>query len=152
MRTYPRRTDLAGGFSLIEVVLALAVISVGLIAVVGLIPQGIQSARDAADNTLAATIVQDTINTIRQQAVQTTGGIWPPAFPSTYYDAQGTNAIPVTDVQDAYFHVFVNPQVSSSSGTLLYVVTTTITWPDKPGFTGALNSNVFVTTIANYQH
>ena len=52
-------------FSLIEVVLALAVSAIGLVAILGLLPQGLQASRDAADNTISATIVHDIFSTLR---------------------------------------------------------------------------------------
>jgi len=55
----------AKAFSLIEVVLALAVAAIGLTAILGLLPQGLQASRDAADNTISATIVHDVFSTIR---------------------------------------------------------------------------------------
>jgi len=143
------------GFSLVEIVIALAVISIGLIAIVGLIPQGVQSARDAADNTLAATIVQDTLSQMRLVA-STPGGGWPPSWPSTwypdaYYDAAGTNLVTSTSA-DRYYHVNLNAQASPSVANLL-IVTARVTWPDKFSMPGPpLNTNIFVTTIANYQN
>ncbi|MGD1020536.1 MAG: prepilin-type N-terminal cleavage/methylation domain-containing protein [Verrucomicrobiia bacterium] len=156
MRTYCIRTTRSRqsatlhGFSLIEVVIALAVISVGLIAIVGLIPQGIQSARDAGDNTLAATIVQDTLNAIRQQALTT----WPPFSTqlSYYYDATGTTQLNTTvSTADTYYEVHLPPPQSSANGNLL-TVTAIVWWPVKTGVTAPLNTNTYVTLIANYQH
>ncbi|HTS19674.1 MAG TPA: prepilin-type N-terminal cleavage/methylation domain-containing protein [Verrucomicrobiae bacterium] len=145
------KTNRQTGFSLVEIVIALAVVSLGLIAVIGLIPQGTQAGRDAADNTLAATIAHDTLNTMRLTALTT----WPPtAPPISYYDAQGTNSVNnfTTDPQDAYFHIVVTPTLSATIPNL-YVVTAMITWPDKPGITVAPpNTNIFVTTIADYEH
>ena len=48
-------------FSLIEVVLALAVATVGVVAIIGLFPQGLTSARNAIDDSLVSMIVQDTV-------------------------------------------------------------------------------------------
>jgi prepilin-type N-terminal cleavage/methylation domain-containing protein len=53
------------GFTLVEIVLAMAVAAIGLVAVLGLIPQGLQASRDAADNTISATLVHDIFSTIR---------------------------------------------------------------------------------------
>ena len=55
------------GFTLIEVVLAVAIASIGIIAILGLLPNAIQSSRDAADNTLSATIAQDIFSDMRTQ-------------------------------------------------------------------------------------
>lgn len=138
------------GFSLIEIVITLAVISVGLIAVIGLIPQGVQSARDATDSTLAATIAQDTINTLRQQSME-------PAFSwaslstpqDIYYDATGTNPVNTTvPTADTYYRVHLVPQWNANFMT----IAATVWWPVKTGTTKPLNTNTFFTVIANYQH
>ena len=60
-----------GAFTLIEVVLAVAIASIGIIAILGLLPNAIQSSRDATDNTLSATIAQDVFANIRSQPLNT---------------------------------------------------------------------------------
>lgn len=143
------------GFSLVEIVIALAVISIGLIAVVGLIPQGIQSARDAADNTIAATIVQDTFNQMRLWASgpSATWGPtpnWPSAwYPDAYYDATGTNQINTTiATADTYYDVHLITQAASNPVTVVAMVM----WPVKAMGAKALNTNIYVTVIGHYQH
>ena len=131
------------GFSLVEVTLALAIMAIGLIAIIGMIPQGVQSSRDAADNTLVATIAHDAFSEMRRQALTT----WPPGLPDVYYDAAGTN-IP-TQPQDRYFHIKATSQAGAVPN--LLVVAATITWPDKGTAVKPPNTNVFVTSIANYQ-
>jgi uncharacterized protein (TIGR02598 family) len=54
-------------FSLVEVVLAIGVIAFALLAVVGLIPLGIQSSKDATDDTRATAIAQDVFNRTQSQ-------------------------------------------------------------------------------------
>jgi uncharacterized protein (TIGR02598 family) len=141
------------GFSLIEIMLALAVIAIGLIAIVGLIPRGVQASRDAADNTLAATIAHDTFNGIRLQAQKA----WPPTTLSDppllltgpqdiCYDAAGTNQVDCITSADRYFHVHLVPQSPSAA---LLTVSATITWSAKS--TLPANTNFFSTQIANYQ-
>src|SRR5258707_8255808 len=73
------------GFTLVEVMLALAIVSIGLIAILGLLPTGLRSARDAADNTISATVIQDVFNTIRTQpfaSVDLNSAFGFPAIPS----------------------------------------------------------------------
>ncbi len=62
MRNHFRNGD---AFTLVEVMLALAIVSIGLIAILGLLPTGLRSARDAADNTISATVVQDSFSLLR---------------------------------------------------------------------------------------
>jgi prepilin-type N-terminal cleavage/methylation domain-containing protein len=92
----PLRNRRANAFSLIEVVLALAVSAIGLVAILGLLPQGLQASRDAADNTVSATIVHDIFSTIRAgpftsvtnafgftvQLNGTLGNPWPYPYPN----------------------------------------------------------------------
>ena len=50
------------GFNLIEVSLAIAICSIGLIALLGLIPTGIDASRRAVDDTLATGIASDVLH------------------------------------------------------------------------------------------
>src|ERR1017187_4803426 len=125
-------------FSLVEIMLALAIMAVGLIAIIGLIPQGVKSGRDAADNTLVATIVHDTFNDLRMQALTT----FPPALPpNTYYDAVGTNILSAAS-PNRYFRVHLT---SSSSQPNLLGITASVTWPDKSAVSIPLNTSVYFT-------
>lgn len=56
----------AGGFSLVEVVSSLGIISFGLIALLGLLPVGLQVSRDARESTAEAQINQYLTNLARQ--------------------------------------------------------------------------------------
>ena len=135
------RTNTRSGFSLIEIMVALVVIAVGLIAIVGLIPQGVKSSRSAADNTLVATIVHDTFNQMRIT--------WPPATVNVYYDATGLNSFPFGSVSpDRHFHVVATAAVSPTMPQL-YTVTAVVTWPAKA--LAPANTNIFFTQMANYR-
>jgi uncharacterized protein (TIGR02598 family) len=126
---------------LIEIMVALVVIAVGLIAIVGLIPQGLQSSRSAADNTLVATIVHDTFSQMRIT--------WPPASIDIFYDATGLNSFPAASTSpDRHFHVVATAQVSPSLPQL-YTVTAVVTWPAKALV--PVNTNVFFTQMADYR-
>jgi len=128
--------------------ISLGVIAIGLIAVVGLIPQGVQSARDAADNTLAATIVQDTFNAIRQQAL--VNATWPPSVQASYYyDAAGTNEFNSAGTLTFYQVQLTTAQPSAN----LLTLSAMVMWPVNLSSTSRpLNTNFFFTSIANYQH
>ena len=139
------QSDAETGFSLIEVALALAIMAIGLMAIIGLIPHGVQASRDAADNTLVATIAHDTFNVIRRQALTLP---WPPlgAPQDVYYDAAGTNQFPAPSA-GTYFHVHLVPLATPT----LLTITATVTWPEKSLTAKPPDTNVFFTSIANYQ-
>jgi Tfp pilus assembly protein PilV len=164
-------------FSLIEVTLALAIVAVGLIAIIGLLPQGIQASRDAADNTLAATMAQDTFSNIRAGSFadarpsltalgfagfapgvpfdlgtyETSPPLSQPT-PVAYFNQSGAGVDPTTAPQDCYFKVALvfKPQ-NPPTPAVLSVVTATVSWPAKPNMSVFLNTTTFITQIAQYQ-
>jgi prepilin-type N-terminal cleavage/methylation domain-containing protein len=168
----PRRS----AFSLIEIVVALAVISIGLMAVVGLIPQGLQASRDAADNTISATLVDDIFATIRTSPFTSVTNVdslgfnlhtLPVAQPvslatfnnsllpipsslivSSYFDKAGF--IPASTNADFYYKVVLTFQPEAPAGTPAAVstVTATVVWPALSPI--PINTNVFVTKVAYY--
>jgi uncharacterized protein (TIGR02598 family) len=82
------------GFSLVEVTLAIGLIAFALLAVVGLLPIGIQSSKDAGDDTRTSAIAQDVFNRAQGQLnayVAANGAL--PSNPLTgiffYYDVDG---------------------------------------------------------------
>jgi uncharacterized protein (TIGR02598 family) len=140
---------------LVEIMIALAVVAIGLIAIVGLIPQGVQSAHDAADNTIASTIVQDTFNQLRLFASAPSTSWSPtPTWPATlypadsYYDVNGTNINTTMPTAATYYDVHLVMQSTSNPVTVVAMVM----WPVKTGVTAPLNTNTFFTVIGNYQH
>ena len=146
------------GFTLVEVMLALAIVSIGLIAILGLLPTGLRSARDAADNTLSATIVQDTFSGLRTNAFHAaylcdtctiTADLGPydttkPQFPqvSNAYDQAGFT----TTWPNAYYKVMLDFQPQTPQE--LTHVTATVVWPAQSRH--PVNTNVFSTFIARY--
>lgn len=65
------RADNRGGFSLIEVALALLVISVGLVAAVGMLPGSIDNSKRASDDTQQALFADYVLNSLRAMAANT---------------------------------------------------------------------------------
>lgn len=63
-----RRLQLIFGFSLVEVVLALGVISFAIVAILGVLPVGLQTGHSAQDETRAAQIAQAILASIASQA------------------------------------------------------------------------------------
>jgi type II secretory pathway pseudopilin PulG len=133
---------------------AIAVVAIGLTAVLGLLPGAIQSGRTAADNTLAATLAQDAFASMRRQvlALATTGPSWSlgplGTTPSiTYWDAAGVINTP--PLPDRYFQVTRAWTPSSLMPNSMLILTATVTWPaNAPA--ASQNSSIFVTEIARY--
>lgn len=147
-----------GGFSLVEVTLALAICAIGLLSVLGLFPQALTSARNAADNTISATIVQDVFSTLRSGSfanadLSSVGNFLPPGpYPlptysssvSNYFDKSGLT--PASSA-DNYYKVVLGFQPQGSPA--LSKVTATVVWPAQS--IAPMNTNVFVTLIGRYQ-
>ena len=151
------------GFTLVEVMLALAIVSFGLIAILGLLPTGLRSARDAADNTISATIIQDVFNSIRTNQftnvhldnlgfpagaynLQNSYPPGPPAVIVAYFDQEGFS--PPATPQDRYFQVNLTFANQGPALPALSMVTATVVWPAQSK--NPPNHNVFVTQIAQY--
>jgi hypothetical protein len=148
-------------FSLVEVALAMAVTAFGLIAIIGLLPHGVQASRDAADNTMAATILQGTLSQCRSQPFNN-------ILICKQYDAAGnctdpvtidlTKVVPTLDLDydqegiitnaPSYFNLIVNFDLDPNLPSLARV-TAVVSWPARS--TGArLNNFTNVTWIAQY--
>lgn len=139
----------SSAFTLIEVMVAVAVVTMGIVAVLGLIPVSLKSARDAADNTQAATLAQDAFGDSRRSVLALL--VWPVAAPlpsTTYWDAAGeTRNLVLTP--DGYFQVTLTWALSPLMPNSVLIVTATVTWPANAPV-ASQNSSVFVTEIARY--
>ena len=65
------RSSRTSGFSLVEVTLAIGIVGFALLAIVGLIPVGLNSGREAIDATRTSLIAQDVVNRVRATMVST---------------------------------------------------------------------------------
>lgn len=63
--------DRSSGFSLVEVVLALGVVSFAIVAILGVLPIGLQSGRSAQDETRASQVAQNIFASIASQSQST---------------------------------------------------------------------------------
>ncbi len=132
-----RMTD-QKGFSLIEVVLALAVSAIGLVAILGLLPQGLQASRDAADNTISATLVHDIFSTIRVSPF-TTG--------ATNVDALGFNMHYLPVAQPVNLGTFNNSVFGNGNSSLVVS-----SFFDKAGFTPTVtNADCYYKVVLTFQ-
>ncbi len=177
----PLRNRSRSAFSLIEVVLALAVSALGLIAILGLLPQGLQASRDAADNTISAAIVHDIFSTLRTTPFtnlasnmdslgfipKLTGSsytnlqafpVTPPVYSiSNYLDQVGFYTTPDLNgyYTNAYYKVTLTfqPEIAPNApfGTLATVATVTATVVWPAHAASPINTKVFVTKVAQYK-
>ena len=159
---------------MIEVALAIGVLAVGLLAIMGLFPQGLKAGREAADNTIAASIVQDLLSQIRNGSFSNTNtlsictdppncgktvsiplaGPFPGVGPLTAtltFDQDGyiTNTATASVPNTAYYRVLLTWQPQPSVNPNLLLVKATISWPAQ---TAAIppNASTFITEVAWY--
>ncbi|XHR31081.1 MAG: Verru_Chthon cassette protein B [Chthoniobacteraceae bacterium] len=111
-------------FSLVEVVLALGIISVSLLAVMGLMPVGLKTMREAMDATVESQILQKinaeaSLTPFSQLAANFAGKTF-------YYDESG---------------LFLSNSPATAPSATRYWVTTDVTNPIYPGSSNAAVSN-----------
>lgn len=150
------------GFTLVEVTLAIAVALIGILGVLALLPQGMQSARSAADNTISATIVQNIFNQLHTgdfasnvvcrdvDCVNTplTLDLRQQQNGTLYFDQSGlpTNG---SSSSPTYYEVTLNCQPQSGNQNLSLVQAIVI-WP---GFAKIPpNTNIYTTAITWYDN
>ena len=56
------------GFSLVEIVLAILVLSIGVLVVIGLFPSGLQQSKKSIDETRAAMFAEQVLNSVKAKA------------------------------------------------------------------------------------
>ena len=124
------RTNRAG-FTLTEIVLALAIIATAFIAVLGLIPAGLNQSRQAADSTVVAAILEDVNNRLQGQKLQTGA----PSFSPAFFDDHGV-FIPATAASADQARRLYRAEVkigtwkTRPSGTsVLRPITIQVSWP-----------------------
>jgi uncharacterized protein (TIGR02598 family) len=124
------RTNRAG-FTLTEIVLALAIIATAFIAVLGLLPAGLNQSRQAADSTVVAAILEDLSNRLQGQKLQTGAASFSPAF----FDDHGvfipTTASPSDQERRLYrAEVKIGAWKTRPAGTsALRPITIELSWP-----------------------
>ncbi|MGB8356459.1 MAG: Verru_Chthon cassette protein B [Chthoniobacteraceae bacterium] len=136
------RTAFAGkkrsGFSLIEVVMALGIVSFAFVAIFGLLPIGLTSFRNAMDASIGSQIVQQVVTDVQQEDFSQFGK---PAlagqvkFPIRYFNDQG---IQVGDQN--------NPPTASGMLQVVYWEKTVVQTP-SPAISGT-SSNMASSNLA----
>jgi uncharacterized protein (TIGR02598 family) len=109
------------GFTLTEIVLSLAVISIAFVGLLGLLPAGLDASRQATDSAVVAAILEDLHNRLQGQPLKTGTAGFSPAF----FDDHG---------------VFIDPNASGEEqGRRLYRAEVKIgAWNSRPSNTSAL--------------
>jgi len=75
-----------GGFSLVEVAIAIAIISVAFIPILNLVPMGMNNFRNSSDTSIGAQISQQVVNQIQETDFTT---LLTAKQPTLYFDAYG---------------------------------------------------------------
>lgn len=110
------------GFTLTEIVLAIAIIATAMVAILGLLPAGSNAARDAADSTVVASVLEDINNRLKGHLLRV--GVAP--FSPAYFDAAG-------------HFIRADPQNPGSLSNAIYRADVEIIeWQDQPINTSAL--------------
>ena len=130
MSTYP---DFRRGFSLVEVTLALGVAAFCLIALLGLIPLGMQTNQSAVSQTAAASILSSVIADLRATARATpTSAQYDITFGTAkllYVDDQGRAVTPADPNAAPRYRVMITFPASPEGLFAPTFVSLKITWP-----------------------
>jgi len=118
------------GFSLIEVTLAMGVVSFGLVALVGVMPVGLTTLRRAFDLTAEGMIVQKISGEARLTAFTQLSTTF--ANKTFYYDMDG---------------LFLTNSPATAPTTTRYWVTTTVADPAFPGSANVSTANPFKSNL-----
>jgi len=122
-----------GAFSLIEVTLALGVVAFALVAILGLVPVALRSAKDATEDTRVSLIAQDIA--VRSRALFSSSSALSPST-NWWYDNEGRfiDQSSGANFADAFFRVGVvggdlATYPTNVSGSTLRAVNVTVAWP-----------------------
>jgi len=129
------------GFSLAEVVIALGVITVGVIAVLGVFPIALQSGHSAQDETRAGHIAQSVFGSLVAQARTASGNLNTAAtIPST------TTSVDLTSLGQYTLYADNNGQLTNSAANGTYAITI-YTNNSVPGFTDPASANLVTVRV-----
>lgn len=124
LRQRVRASGKTTGFSLVEVVIALGIVSFALIAIVGLIPVGLSSLKDSVTDTTVSLLVTN----VREAIVGQPFKAGP--LPALYYDASARFLGQATNT-DSYFRVDIalaQPYQSIPNSPLM-IANVKVSWP-----------------------
>lgn len=116
----------SGGFSLIEVTIAMAIAAVALVTLLGLIPQGMNTMREAGDQAIQGRIHQQLLNEIQMTPFEDSAGtslIDIYERMEFYYDSQGEE---LSDSRDQG-----TVPADRKKGSFNHIYSARISFPDK---------------------
>jgi uncharacterized protein (TIGR02598 family) len=118
------------GFSLVEVTLALGLVSYALLGLLGLLTVGLTSSRDSSLETALSQIALHASSSYRE-----TAGSY-----DLYYTFEGT----VTTESDAYFNVKVSRVPNDNVPSNLHLISIAIGRKDNPGVTNVVQTSAYI--------
>jgi uncharacterized protein (TIGR02598 family) len=128
-------------FTLIEVVLALGVVAIGLVAILGVFPAALQTGHSAQDETRAAHIAQSAFGSLVAEARTANGNLNPAAtIPST------TTPVDLTSSNQYTMYADNNGQLTNSAANATYAITI-YTNNSVPGFTDPASANAVTVRV-----
>ncbi len=153
----PSRHQRQKAFSLVEVVIAMGVVSFAFVALFGMLPMGLQTFRQAIDTNVQATIAQQMAGLAEQTAFTNLTSL---ATSSPYYfDDQGIaldSATNLSRIYTVYVEVNMTADIPSTSGTQTSTSLATLkvhiinkTKFQKQGAISVPDTNTFTTLIAD---
>lgn len=131
MRTPVRRPGAEEGFTLLEVIVALSILIIGIVAIMQLFPQSLLQARIAAERTITAELANSVLGQIRASSAE---ALFTNKIPSSFlsvYNMYGLYSGYNTTIE----------RLNGASDVFLHRVTFTVTFPDG-------REETFVTYVA----
>ena len=105
------------GFSLIEVTVALGILSFAMVGIIGLMPVGLGTMRDAIDESTTSLIARRLIGEYQQNAISAiTGG----TFPVRWFDVEGQEV----PTESAVYQAATTPTADSPNLARVVIVVT----------------------------
>ncbi len=136
------------GFSLVEVTLSLGIAAFCLIAVIGIIPVGVQTNRNATSKTRATNVMAAVVADLRSSKTSSTSARFGITIPSNHTLGAGSNCNRCASCWNAQTQTIYfdgSGQVVASTAALYRVTLTLVQNPTATSTTGALFYDVVAT-------